>query len=224
MSIPFKICCIQSRKEAQTAIRAGAYAIGLVADQPSGPGIIDDETILDIADFVRRKHYGLVRSVLLTSRTDGGAIAAHVSATQPDIVQIVDDPEPGAYQIIRKAHPDLKVMQVIHVEDETAVDQARAVEADVDFILLDSGKPSAPERTLGGTGDVHDWSVSKRIVEAVARPVFLAGGLNPGNVKDAVRVVRPYGVDLCSGLRDRDNDYALIPDQAAAFAAALKAL
>ncbi len=224
MTMRFKVCCIQSTDEAQIAIRAGAYAVGLVAEMPNGPGPIGDELILEITDFIRRNHNGRAHSVLLTSRTDGAAIVDHVSATKPDMVQIVDTPQTGAYEFIRRAHPSLKIIQVIHVEDEGAIDEARAVEKDVDFVLLDSGKPSSPERTLGGTGDVHDWSVSKRIVDALVRPVFLAGGLSPENVKDAIGLVAPFGVDLCSGLRDRDNGYALIPERAEAFADALKAM
>ncbi len=224
MTYPFKICCIQSIEEAQIAIGAGAFAVGLVAEMPNGPGPIDDELVLEIADYVRRNDNGRTHSVLLTSRTDGDAIADHVDATRPDIVQIVDVPASGAYEIIRKAHPDIKIMQVIHVEDAGAIDQARAVASHVDFVLLDSGKPSSPARTLGGTGDTHDWSVSRRIVENLEAPVFLAGGLNPENVRDAVNAVRPFGVDLCSGLRDRDNGYALIPEKAEAFALALETM
>ena len=224
MAYPFKICCIKSVEEAEIAIRAGAYAIGLVAEMPNGPGEIDDVNIRAITDDVRQRHCGRAYSVLLTSRTRGDAIVEHVRDTLPDMVQIVDTPEHGAHGVIRKAHPDLKIIQVIHVEDESAVDQARAVEADVDFILLDSGKPSSPVRTFGGTGETHDWSVSKRIVETVDRAVFLAGGLAPENVPAAVSKVRPFGVDVCSGLRDRERDYALIPERVDAFVAALKRL
>ena len=222
MSVPFKVCCNQSTDEADIAISAGALAVGLVADMPNGPGIIDDDTVRAIAAHVHARHGDNIWTTLLTSRTEGDAIADHIAFTGVNTVQIVDDPAAGAYQIIRKAHADIRIMQVIHVEDERAVDQARAVDADVDVILLDSGKPSAPERTLGGTGDVHDWVVSRKIVEAVKSPVFLAGGLNPENVRAAVAAVRPFGVDLCSGLRDPVNNYALIPAKAAAFAAALK--
>jgi phosphoribosylanthranilate isomerase len=221
---PFKICCTLNAEEADMAIAAGALAVGLVADMPNGPGIINDETVRDIAAHVHARHGDKVWTTLLSCRTDGEAIADHVAFTGVNTVQIVDDPAPGAYAVIRNAHPAIRVMQVIHVEDDGAVDQARAVDDEVDFILLDSGKPSAAVRTLGGTGDVHDWSVSRRIVEAVRTPVFLAGGLNPENVQEAVRAVRPFGVDLCSALRDRDNGYALVPEKARAFAAALNAL
>ena len=66
---------------------------------------------------------------------------------------------------------------------------------------LDSGNQSLPVKELGGTGRVHDWSISKRICEIIDKPVFLAGGLNFSNVEEAIKIVRPFGVDVCSGLR-----------------------
>jgi len=90
---------------------------------------------------------------------------------------------------------------VIHVEGEEAVGEARAVAPQVDGILLDSGRPSAPVKELGGTGRAHDWAVSRRVQEAVEVPVFLAGGLRPDNVASAIEVVRPFAVDVCSGVR-----------------------
>ncbi len=68
-------------------------------------------------------------------------------------------------------------------------------------ILLDSGRPNAAVPELGGTGRVHDWMVSRRVVEAVDVPVFLAGGLRAGTVAEAVAAVGPFGVDVCSGVR-----------------------
>jgi phosphoribosylanthranilate isomerase len=116
----------------------------------------------------------------------------------------------------------LRIIQVVHVEGEGAIDEARRAGEAADAILLDSGKPSAVVRTLGGTGDIHDWSISRKIVETCGRPVFLAGGLNPANVVVALNLVRPYGVDICSGLRDKDRRYALNFEKLAAFASALR--
>jgi phosphoribosylanthranilate isomerase len=71
----------------------------------------------------------------------------------------------------------------------------------VDALLLDSGNPSLATKELGGTGRAHDWAVSRRIRDAVGVPVYLAGGLNPQNVRKAIAQVQPFGVDVCSGLR-----------------------
>jgi phosphoribosylanthranilate isomerase len=223
MPIRFKICCIQSTDEADLAVAAGALAVGLVGPMPNGVGPIGDDLITEIAAHVRARYGDKIWSTLLTSRTDGDGIADHIAMTGANTLQIVDTPEARAYETLRRAHPGLRIIQVIHVEDEAAIDHARRAGESVDAILLDSGKPSAPVRTLGGTGDVHDWTISRRIVETCGRPVFLAGGLNPQNVAAAVDAVRPFGVDICSGLRDRDRRDALNPAKLGAFAAALAA-
>ncbi len=217
----FKICCIRSAEEADLAISLGALAVGLVGEMPNGPGPIDDATIAAIAGYIHARYGDAVWTTLLTSRTGGADIADHVAMTGVNTVQIVDAPQAGAYQEIRRAHRSLRIIQVIHVEDAASIGQAREAEPFVDALLLDSGKPSAPEKTLGGTGDVHDWAISRRIVEAVEKPVFLAGGLSPENISGAIEAVPPFGVDICSGLRDRENGYALVREKAVAFAGAL---
>lgn len=210
-----------SPEEADMAIAAGALAVGLVGEMPSGPGPLADEVITKIAGHVSKRHGDEIWTTLLTSRTDGEAIADHIADTGVNTIQIVDGPALGAYDVIRRAHADIRILQVIHIEDESAIEASRRAAEGADIILLDSGKPSASERTLGGTGDTHDWSISRKIVETVDKPVFLAGGLNPENVKDAIQAVQPFGVDICSGLRDKSHGYALIRDKVEAFAAQL---
>lgn len=177
------------------AARAGADAIGLVAAMPSGPGPIPDDQIVRIAATVPDG----VMSVLLTSRTDPDGVVDHVQRTGVRAVQLVDRVEDGVIPALRAACPEVTVIEVIHVRDEADFEQA--MRSDADHLLLDSGAPDAEIRELGGTGRVHDWTVSARIVAAAGKPVWLAGGLHPGNVAQAIRSVRPFGVDLCSGLR-----------------------
>ena len=217
---PYKVCCIKTAEEAEMAIEAGALAVGLVGEMPSGPGPIPDDDIKDIASRMRDRYGEKIWTTLLTSRTEADAIVDHVAYTGVNTVQIVDEPAPGAYEQIRKAMPQTRIIKVIHVEGEEAIDHARRAEDAVDIILLDSGKPNAAVKTLGGTGDTHDWSVSRRIVEDVGKPVFLAGGLRPDNVVDAIKQVGPYGVDICSGLRD--DRYYLVQDKLRDFAARLQ--
>ena len=192
-----KICCISSIAEAQMAIRYGAAALGLVGHMPSGPGIISDEMIYRIARTVPPP----VSTFMLTSETSADGIIAHHNKTRTDTIQIVDDLHEGSYEAIRTALPAVRVVQVIHVIDERSVEAALETAGHVDALLLDSGDPNKTVKELGGTGRVHNWDLSRKIVEQSGVPVFLAGGLRPDNVKAAIDKVQPFGLDLCSGVR-----------------------
>lgn len=212
-----KVCCIADPGEASLAIAHGADALGLVGKMPSGPGVIDDQQIAAIAATLPPA----VASFLLTSETDADAIVDHVRRVNASTVQIVDTVEPDVYAALRRALPAVKIVQVLHVEDEAVLAEAAAVAPHVDGILLDSGRPNAAVRELGGTGRVHDWELSAAVVEQTNRPVFLAGGLHADNVVEAVTQVRPYGVDICSGVR---TDGRLDPQRLAAFMFALRSV
>jgi phosphoribosylanthranilate isomerase len=208
-----KICCIGSVDEARLAVRYGAAALGLVSEMPSGPGVIAEEAI---ARIVRTVPPG-VASFLLTSRQDAGAIVGQQRRTQANTIQLVDRVETGTYDDLRAAMPGIALVQVIHVAGPESIEEARSVAPHVHAILLDSGNPSLPVKELGGTARVHDWQVSRAIRAAVEVPVYLAGGLNQDNVGDAIRLVGPFGVDLCSGVR---TDGRLDESKLAAFFAA----
>lgn len=192
-----KICCISSHQEAELAIKMGADALGLVGHMPSGPGVIDDALIRAIADSVPPP----AATFLLTSETTFHNILSHYDRVHTNTIQLVDAPEADTYVQLRQARPHLKIVQVIHVQDEADIDEAIKVSEKVDVLLLDSGDPNAATKVLGGTGKTHNWSLSRRIVEAVDCPVFLAGGLHAGNVREAMETVQPFGIDLCSGVR-----------------------
>lgn len=192
-----KICCIGSPEEARLAIDYGASALGLVSEMPSGPGVIAEELIARLARVVPPG----VASFLLTSRQDSAAIIAQQRRSGVNTVQLCDRLESGSYRELRAALPGIAIVQVVHVRGPEALDEALAVAAEVDAILLDSGDQRLPVKELGGTGRTHDWAISRAIREAVDVPVFLAGGLNADNVAEAIRQVRPFGVDVCSGVR-----------------------
>jgi phosphoribosylanthranilate isomerase len=211
-----KICCIQSAAEARLAIAEGADALGLVGAMPSGPGPIEDAEIAAIAAVVPPP----VATFLLTSATEPEAIVAHARRCRTNTVQLVDRVAPAAFAQLRAALPGIRLVQVIHVGGEEAIGEARDIAPLADALLLDSGRPHEAIRVLGGTGRTHDWTISRRIVEAASCPVFLAGGLRPDNVGAAVRTVRPFGVDVCTGVR---TDYRLDPARLQAFVAAVAA-
>lgn len=192
-----KICCISSIEEARLAVGFGASALGLVGKMPSGPGVISDEMIFEIA----RNAPPPIGTFLLTSETDAQAIIQHQKKVKTNTVQIVDALQTGTYAEIRGALSGVKLVQVIHVTGEESIEEAARIAAEVDAILLDSGNPNLAVKELGGTGRTHNWALSRRIVESVQVPVFLAGGLRPDNVRAAIETVQPFGLDLCSGVR-----------------------
>lgn len=192
-----KICCISSILEARLAIKHGAAALGLVGHMPSGPGIIDDNLISEIVKTIPPP----IASFLLTSEVSVNKIIAHHQKVNTNTIQLVDALQEGSYNDLKNKLPEVKIVQVIHVSNEQSINEAIEVSNFVDSILLDSGNPKLKIKQLGGTGKTHNWDISKRIVEAVNVPVFLAGGLNPENVSQAIQHVKPFGVDLCSGVR-----------------------
>jgi phosphoribosylanthranilate isomerase len=192
-----KICCISSKQEAFDAIEMGAVAVGLVGEMPSGPGVISDEEISEIAKVVPPP----IGTFLLTSKTLAREIIEHHVKVNTNTIQIVDELKERNYSEIRDALPNIKLVQVIHVTDEKSVDEAIEISDLVDAILLDSGNLNLTVKELGGTGRRHDWKLSRRIVESIKKPVFLAGGLKAENVREAIETVQPFGLDLCSGVR-----------------------
>lgn len=196
--VRFKVCCIADRHELDAAINAGASAVGLVSSMPSGPGVISDERVAQLASRVPPG----VDSFLLTSLQGADAIVEQHRHARTSTLQLVDELPAGAHAQLRATLPGIRLVQVVHVVDERAVEQAAAAAEFVDAVLLDSGNPALKTKELGGTGRRHDWAVSARIRRQLDIPVFLAGGLNPGNVAEAIEIVKPFGVDICTGVRD----------------------
>ncbi|BDU73859.1 phosphoribosylanthranilate isomerase [Mesoterricola silvestris] len=196
--LPFvKICCISSLDEARLAVACGASALGLVSAMPSGPGVIGDDLVARIAAAVPPP----IATFLLTARQDADGILRQHRRCRTTTIQLVDRVPPADLRKLRQELPGIRIVQVVHVTGEAALAEARALEGLVDALLLDSGNPALAVKELGGTGRTHDWGLSRAIVEATTLPVFLAGGLNPRNIAQAVALVRPFGVDLCSGVR-----------------------
>ena len=201
MKIKIKVCCIKSIEEADLAIQMGASAIGLVSEMPSGPGVISEELAAQISAAIPTG----INKFLLTSKEESDSIISQQRRVGADTLQLCNQLSLAQYEELRRAIPRVSLVQVLHVLGEETLEEALRIGPNVDGILLDSGNPNAPVKELGGTGRVHNWEISKKIVEAVKTPVFLAGGLNANNIRDAIHVVRPFGVDVCSGVRTDGN-------------------
>ena len=196
------------------AIAHGASAVGLVSAMPSGPGVIAECLIAEIA----AKLPPAIGSFLLTCQTDPEKIIEQQKRLRVNTIQICDRLDTASYAVLRAALPGIALVQVIHVSAPESVTEAILVAPLVDAILLDSGNQSLPVKELGGTGRTHDWNLSLQIREAIDVPLFLAGGLRVENVAEAIRQVQPFAVDVCSGVR---TDGKLDEDKLRRFFAAV---
>ena len=192
-----KICCISSVEEAKLAIGYGASAIGLVSEMPGGPGVIPEELISRIASNIPVS----ISTFLLTSKQAAASIIKQQKRCKVNTLQLCDRLITGTYSDLSEELPGIKIVQVIHVTGEESVEEAISIAPEVDALLLDSGNTSSAVKELGGTGRTHDWKLSRKIVDSVDIPIWLAGGLSPDNIADAIKTVKPYGVDVCSGVR-----------------------
>jgi phosphoribosylanthranilate isomerase len=192
-----KICCIASREEAALAVAWGASALGLVSQMPSGPGVIRDELITEITATVPPS----IGTFLLTSRQSVLEIVRQQRSCRTNTIQICDHLTTGTHRDLKTALPGISVVQVIHVTGLESVEEAERTAPHVDAILLDSGNQKLAVKELGGTGRTHDWTLSRTIRERIGVPLFLAGGLTPENIAQAITNVGPFALDVCSGVR-----------------------
>ena len=196
------------------AIQAGASALGLVSHMPSGPGVISDTQIREIAQTVPPP----IATFLLTSLQNADDIISQHKICNTNTLQLVDHIPHKELEKLRTTLSSVKLVQVIHVIDHTSVAEAKAVSPFVDALLLDSGNPNLTVKELGGTGRTHNWQLSQEIRNTCPIPIFLAGGLNAQNVQEAIQTVQPFGLDLCSSLRTKDQ---LDPQKVSDFFGAL---
>lgn len=187
-----QIYTTQSVDEALALVDAGVDHIGLTPPQGGLPGEASLPTLRAIVEAVGDR----ARCVALTVKTDTAVIRELVEVVQPAILHLcplAHDITPEYVANLRVLLPEQPIMQAISVTGPESVAEARAYAEVADMLILDTQAADIPG--LGASGVTHDWSISRAIVEAVRVPVIMAGGLSPENVAEAIRVVRPWGVD-----------------------------
>ncbi|WP_306361599.1 phosphoribosylanthranilate isomerase [Nocardia sp. CC227C] len=197
-----KICGIRSENDLRIAVSAGADAIGFISGVTHfSEDALDTETAARLSGLAPP----FVTRVLVTHLEDAAAIVDLACRIGVDAVQVHGLVTDETVRQVRELAGGLKVLRAVHVTGPEAVDVARRVAVDCDAILLDSRTADR----LGGTGRTHDWSISADIVRALDGSqcvVILAGGLNPENVGDAIATVRPFGIDVNSGVETETGD------------------
>ncbi len=195
-----KICGITSVAEAQLAERHGAHAIGILVGQRHASS---DFVEPDIARTICLNLSPFTTSVLITHLEDPPEIVDLVQKVPCLAVQLHSDLSSSVLLFLRDQLWPKKIIGKVSVQDETAITRMREIENFVDAMVLDSIDSST--NRVGGTGLTHDWTISAQIVNNSRVPIILAGGLTPDNVKQAITLVRPWAVDVHSGVETPDG-------------------
>ena len=189
--VKVKICGNTRKEDVEQAIKSGADAIGFIVGFPSTPRNID----LDKAYQLMKDIPPSIDRVAVTNEDDQYLLYKIDEKLPITAIQLIGE---GSYsQEIREILPDTQLIKVVHAEPESIIQSVSKFSKDYDTILIDSKTKDIP----GGTGLTHDWSLSRKAVTTIhPTPVILAGGLTPQNVEEAVRIVKPYSVDVSSGV------------------------
>jgi len=198
--VRIKICGITSVAEASLAERYGADAIGLLVGRRHRAC---DFVKRDVARKICQSVVPFITPVLVTHLEDPNQILRLVDAVPCPVLQLHSDLLPSVLATLRERLRPKKVIGKVSIQGRDALDRAREIESSVDAIVLDSVDPMTDR--VGGTGKTHDWSLSATIVANCKVPVVLAGGLTPQNVMEAIHIVRPFAVDVNSGVEKPDG-------------------
>ena len=194
MRVKVKICGITSNEDLATAVEAGADAVGFVVNVPSSPRNLTPEK----AEKIMKNTPVFVKNVVVAVPKILYELIEIYKRLRPDILQIHGHNLPDS--VIREKLANTRLIRAVQANSDGVVEDAVKAAKAFDAVLVDSfvsGK-------FGGTGRVHDWELSRRVKRLIhPKPLILAGGLNPENIRDAVRAVQPYAVDVSTGVESR---------------------
>ncbi|HII02657.1 TPA: phosphoribosylanthranilate isomerase [Methanosarcinaceae archaeon] len=209
-----KICGLRSSEDIELTDSFGADAVGFITEVPvESPRKLDAGTAASLVEEVPKS----LDSVLVIMPENAGQALDLIEKVRPDIVQIHSELSLSELEVIREK-ADIPIIKALSVPAglgasklrnlaERLLEEVHGLEESgaVDSVLLDSGLAGK----TGGTGCVHDWALSRQIVEESLLPLVLAGGLKPENVREAIRTVSPYAVDTASGVETGGKKDAL---------------
>ena len=198
--VKVKICANRSIEDAKMSIDASADIIGILVGQAhSSTDFVDKYTAKEIADYAK----GKCDVAVVTHITNAKEIIELTKFIGNNVIQLHSDINENEVGKIKNALPDVKLIRLIHISNtgEILTDYKKMKYSD--YYLLDSYNLKTDQ--VGGTGLTHDWNKSKELISILDKPTFLAGGLNPDNVRDAIRTVKPYGVDVNSGCKNESG-------------------
>ena len=191
-----KICGVTSADDARLAVACGADAVGvLVGQRHPSPDFVSAQAAAQIFAALPAS----VTAALVTHEDELASVAELIKVVRPTAVQIHSEMRPGDCAVLKRAFPAITFIKSYHVTGAESVDYGAPYADVVDAFLLDSRNAATGQ--VGGTGLIHDWNLSAAIVQRYRLPVILAGGLTPEDVAAAITQVRPFGVDVNSGVK-----------------------
>lgn len=190
-----KICGLMRFGDVSAALNEGADAVGFVVNSPLSPRNLNFSRARRLM-----KSVGVFSTkVVVTSSGNPRGLFKICERIRPDALQLHYH-TPQLIRLLRKERPDVKLILATQIRDESSLKRAEDSSRYADATLTDS--PSATR--MGGTGRVHDWGLTTKVRDAIyPHPLILAGGLTVSNVATAIAKVRPYGVDVSSGVERR---------------------
>lgn len=192
-----KICGITNLPDAISAVLLGADYVGFLVEIKSSK---DNVTIEEAKEIISKLPLE-VKPVYVTYEKKAKKIIEIAKEIDPALIQLHNDIDIREIKQIRRSLKQIQLTKTVSVKNKKSIKEAKKFSDYVNFILLDT----AAKGKKGGTGRKHDWDISAEIVKEIKKPVFLAGGLNPDNVLDAVKKVQPFAVDVNSGVKARDR-------------------
>lgn len=189
-----KICGTATFADLDCAVAAGADAVGFLMGITH---VTQDAVTPETAAAMVATLPPFIVPVAVTHLTKPSDLIRIVELSRCTTLQIQDMVTPDDIAEVREALPYLRIMKAVHVMDESAIATAKYFSDTADAILLDTRTADR----IGGTGITHDWNISAKIVKECSCPVILAGGLTPENVTEAIIRVRPYAVDVHTGVK-----------------------
>lgn len=199
--VKVKVCANKSIEDAKMSLDANADIIGiLVGQEHESVDFVDKNRAKEIAEFVN----GRCDVSLVTHLTNADEIIELTNFIGNNMIQLHSDIKESEVEKIATILPHIKLVRLIHISQNGEIVTDYKKMKYVDYYLLDSFNLKTNQ--VGGTGLTHDWYKSKKLIKLLNKPTFLAGGLNPDNVKEAIKISQPYGVDVNSGCK---NEYGV---------------
>ena len=192
-----KICGIKSVEDGLKAVEFGADAIGLLVGQEHSS---KDFISISLAKEIVSKMPPFISTVLVTHINNAEQIIDMIKEIGVNTVQLHSDIDINGINKVKNNCPNVKVIKLVHIIDENSIEQVKLFTDVSNAILLDTINFATNQ--VGGTGKTHNWDIDKKIVEETSANIIVAGGLNKNNVKEAVLKIKPFGVDVNSGVQN----------------------